>query len=178
QFTANNPNVEVVRHAIALDERRAYFPQNLWGHDPRFSPDVEQVWFAGVHCDVGGGYPETEAGLSKIALRWMVAEAKKFGLKFRPKAGAAILPQADTSDNAAPNPAAKQHESLHGLWWIVEFLPKRIKDPAANFTTRWILRAGRPRYVAEQSKINTSVLERQKRVSYYRPRNLPTNYVV
>jgi uncharacterized protein (DUF2235 family) len=31
QFTMNNPGVEIVRHAVALDERRVYFVQNLWG---------------------------------------------------------------------------------------------------------------------------------------------------
>ena len=38
--------------------------------------DVKQVWFAGVHCDVGGGYPEKESGLAKLALEWMLEEAK------------------------------------------------------------------------------------------------------
>ena len=42
--------------------------------------DLKQVWFAGVHCDVGGGYPEAESGLSKIALKWMLTEAIAAGL--------------------------------------------------------------------------------------------------
>ena len=55
QFTMNNPGVEIVRHAVALDERRVYFVQNLWGIN---SPtNIDQVWFPGVHCDVGGGAP-------------------------------------------------------------------------------------------------------------------------
>ncbi len=77
QYTMSNPIVEVVRHAVAIDERRAYFPQNLWTADPPRAQDVAQLWFAGVHCDVGGGYREAEAGLSKIALRWMVEEAEQ-----------------------------------------------------------------------------------------------------
>src|SRR5258708_24247271 len=123
QFTANNPSVEVVRHAVALDERRAYFPPNLWGHDPAMPTDVEQVWFPGVHCDVGGGYAEHQAGLSKIALKWMVEQAETFGLRFNPSARVVILPPKDTSEYAAPNPVAAQHESLEGLWWIAEFIP-------------------------------------------------------
>ena len=45
----------------------------------------QQVWFPGVHCDVGGGYVESEAGLSKIALKWMVEQVGAFGLRFQPK---------------------------------------------------------------------------------------------
>src|ERR1035437_3175399 len=131
QSPANNPIVEVVRHAVALDERRSYFPQNLWGHDPKMPTDVQQVWFAGVHCDVGGGYPELEAGLSKIALAWMVEKAEEFGLRLQPKAKAAILPMQDPPSDVAPSVTAPMHESLRGLWWIVEFVPKRFRDPAA-----------------------------------------------
>ncbi|HET6161854.1 MAG TPA: DUF2235 domain-containing protein [Dongiaceae bacterium] len=65
------------RHAIALDEMRGAFQATLWtkvkpGHD------VKQVWFPGVHSDVGGGYRET--GLSDGALKWMIEEAAEQGL--------------------------------------------------------------------------------------------------
>ena len=46
--------------------------------------DVKQVWFAGVHSDIGGGYAEPESGLARIALAWMVREAKKAGLQIDP----------------------------------------------------------------------------------------------
>ena len=63
---------------MAIDERRVFFRQNLWHLPPPPAPsgpvDVKQVWFAGVHCDVGGGYPEAERGLAKIALEWMLEE--------------------------------------------------------------------------------------------------------
>ena len=172
-FTANNPGVKVVRHAVALDERRAYFPQNLWGREPGMPTDIEQLWFAGVHCDVGGGYAEKQAGLSKIALRWMVEQAERFGLRFEPRSKAVILPPRDTKDYAAPDPKGQKHESLKGWWWIAEFLPKRIEDPAAGFATRWIIHAGRHRYVAQDAKIHPSVYERMKAVPGYRPANLP-----
>ena len=42
--------------------------------------DILQVWFAGVHADIGGGYPEKESGLSKYPLLWMIDEAVKCGL--------------------------------------------------------------------------------------------------
>src|SRR5439155_24700396 len=102
QFTANNPIVKTVRHAVALDERRAYFLQNLWGHDPHLSTDIQQVWFPGVHCDIGGGYREQQAGLSKITLKWMVDQATSFGLQFNPKAVAVMVPAVDTAEYVAP----------------------------------------------------------------------------
>src|SRR2546426_2879296 len=75
-YTSNNPDIQIGRHAIAIDERRACFRTNLWHPTPNGGPkDVKQVWFPGVHCDVGGGYPEAESGLSKIALEWMIKEA-------------------------------------------------------------------------------------------------------
>jgi uncharacterized protein (DUF2235 family) len=82
-YTANNPDIEIGRHAIAIDERRAFFRTNLWHKStsgPSGPKDEKQVWFAGVHCDIGGGYAEQESGLSKIALEWMLCEAKDAGL--------------------------------------------------------------------------------------------------
>ena len=85
-YTDNRPNVAIGRHAIAIDERRAFFRTNLWHPTPPEGgpKDVKQVWFPGVHCDVGGGYPERESGLSKIALQWMLKEATDAGLLVDP----------------------------------------------------------------------------------------------
>lgn len=175
EFTANNASVRTVRHAAALDERRAYFVQNLWGHDAETPTDVRQIWFPGVHCDVGGGYVEREAGLSKIALQWMAEQAKAFGLRIDQAKEATIIPQADGA-YATPNPLACKHESLKGLWWICEFLPKVIRDPAQNFRPRWTLRRGRHRYVADGSNIHASVIARSGGIPSYRPPNLPRTF--
>ena len=72
-------NVAHARHAVALDERRATFTPTLWD-EPSDCGDLKQVWFPGVHSDVGGGYPET--GLSDGALKWMIEEAAAEGLAF------------------------------------------------------------------------------------------------
>jgi len=105
-----------------------------------------------------------------------VGQAKGFGLRFQPYLEAEIIPPMDNVKYAAPNPAALQHESLKGLWWIVEYLPKRIKDPAANFAPRWIIHRGRPRFLTDGSDIHMSVFEREKLVSSYRPSNLPSRF--
>ncbi|WP_433561930.1 DUF2235 domain-containing protein [Nocardia sp. CA-151230] len=74
------------RQALAIDERRRAFSPCLWEipADQRElydRPDrVKQVWFEGVHSDIGGGY--ADCGLSDITLRWMIAEAEAEGLAF------------------------------------------------------------------------------------------------
>jgi uncharacterized protein (DUF2235 family) len=92
-YTRTNPSVRVFRHAMAIDEKRRMFRLNKWVDpqpfiaDPFIQPpasvpqDIDQLWFAGVHSDVGGGYPEAESGLSKFPLIWMIDEAVKHGLR-------------------------------------------------------------------------------------------------
>ena len=176
QFTQNNPGVDIVRHAVALDERRAYFVQNLWGNQP--PTDIEQVWFPGVHCDIGGGYPENESGLSAIALQWMVGRAENAGLFINQQMKATVLPQRDVpgANYVAPSAGGPLHESLTGLWWLAEFIPKRYKDPAANFATRWMIHAGRHRHLNDGAKIHQSVFDRKSMVPTYQPTNLPSQY--
>ena len=82
--TTLNPCIEKAVHAVAIDERRASFLPTLWSN-PDGSPrandaQVQQVWFPGVHCDVGGSYAESQ--LSNITLRWMIDNAKASGLVF------------------------------------------------------------------------------------------------
>ena len=76
-----NPDLKIVRHAVSIDERRAFFRQNLLGEPHDAQQDIKEIWFAGVHSDVGGSYPESESQLSKIALQWMVCEAELAGLR-------------------------------------------------------------------------------------------------
>jgi hypothetical protein len=74
-------------HAIAIDEMRRPFSPTFWmlreGQKLEEAQDVEQMWFAGVHSNIGGSYDNT--GLSDMALAWMVARvAEKTGLEFNP----------------------------------------------------------------------------------------------
>lgn len=64
--------------ALAIDEQRIDFTPTLW--EPR--SNVVQVLFPGAHADVGGGYPPEECGLSNGALRWMVSQLARIGLRF------------------------------------------------------------------------------------------------
>ena len=90
------PNCRHVYHALAMDERRAtFFPTLFWAPDRKPSdwPEtLEQVWFRGVHADVGGGYEET--GISDITLGWMLERATRHGLTVRNGALTALRPDA------------------------------------------------------------------------------------
>ncbi len=77
-----NTRVKAAYHALAIDENRKAFLPTLWKQDPAAPPRqiLEQVWFAGIHSNVGGGY--ADAGLSDNALLWMIKRAKRHGLVF------------------------------------------------------------------------------------------------
>ena len=64
-------NLTYCFHAMALDERRpSFLPTRLHG--------AQEVWFRGVHSDVGGG--NGNQGLNDITLKWMMSKAKAAGL--------------------------------------------------------------------------------------------------
>ncbi|MGQ9426598.1 DUF2235 domain-containing protein [Gilvimarinus sp. F26214L] len=72
--------VRHARHALSIDEDREDFTPTLW--TPKEGLDLKQVWFAGVHSDVGGGYQDGQ--LSHCAGRWILKEADACGLTFEP----------------------------------------------------------------------------------------------
>lgn len=134
--TAKLPDVAIIRHAVSLDERRAFFRTNLVSSDPK--RNIQEVWFPGDHCDVGGGHPEAESQLSKIALRWMIEEAATAGLRFDPGRVDAVLGR--RSDYAKPDPTAPKHSQLWPFWWLAEFIPKKHYDRETGEShLRWSL---------------------------------------
>ena len=70
-----NRQVAHGRHALAIDENRQVFAPELWDESAAPSGQIRQVWFAGVHTDIGGGYG-LRMGLSDLSLGWMIAEAR------------------------------------------------------------------------------------------------------
>jgi uncharacterized protein (DUF2235 family) len=100
--TALGANIGIARHAVALDEMRASFTPTLWDHAKR--RDVKQVWFPGVHADVGGGY--AVSGLSDVSLHWMIEEARAAGLAFKP----------EMVSQLRADPLAVLHDSMKGIF--------------------------------------------------------------
>jgi uncharacterized protein (DUF2235 family) len=134
-------------HALAIDEKRKNFEATLWHKQPESKGQVlEQVWFPGVHSDVGGGYPESENGLSDIALKWMLERAESCNLKF-------------DSININPNPMAFMHESYEGLYT----LQNKLFRPIAKVN---------PKKSNTNESLHPSVLERYNNDRFYRPKNL------
>src|SRR5918995_4879008 len=77
--------VDHAYHALAVDDDRHSFHPLLWdqrAYNPGKSQKIEQVWFAGAHANVGGGYPKQ--GLSLTAMHWLMTKAQNAGLRFIP----------------------------------------------------------------------------------------------
>lgn len=72
--TAIGEHVENAFHALALDEQRAAFSPTVWEKQDNASTNLEQVWFSGVHSNVGGGY--TDAMVSTMSLAWMMQKLR------------------------------------------------------------------------------------------------------
>ena len=166
-YSANNPDIAIGRHAISIDEKRAFFRTNLWrAPNPPGNPpepvgpvDVKQVWFAGVHCDVGGGYAESESGLAKIPLQWMLREAEAAGLLVDPARHDEVLGLGGSDDYVKPDPNGMIHESLEGAWWIAEIIPKRHWDYATKAWGRR-MNLARRRTIPRGALIHRSVYQR------------------
>jgi type VI secretion system (T6SS) phospholipase Tle1-like effector len=157
----HNPDLQIVRHAISIDERRAFFRQNLFGAPHDIQQDIREVWFAGVHSDVGGSYVESESQLSKISLQWIVADAESAGLHIDQSRKADIL--GGKPPYVAPDPLTRnQHESLRGPWWIAELWPKIDHREIAPGVWKKYLRMnlGRRRWIAPDPVVHPSVEQR------------------
>ena len=172
-YTFSNPSVKRVRHAVALDEKRAAFRSNVFRDDDEVLPDgaprVMNVWFPGVHADIGGGYPFEESALAMVAFRWMVAEAQAAGMQVDSPAVDRLL------SACPPNPAGKLHESLAGKWKAVEYLPARRYDWKRH-KTRWRFQPNKPRDTRiTKAYLHMSVVERLAADPAYRPTPLPNS---
>ena len=105
-------SVENGYHALAIDDERLTFHPTLWDADVKPGQSVRQVWFCGMHTDVGGGY--AEQGLSDIALRWMIDRAKEHGLRIYDGHKVQIH----------PNPDGTMHDS-RGTWMTRKYRRKQ-----------------------------------------------------
>ncbi|GAB3788868.1 T6SS phospholipase effector Tle1-like catalytic domain-containing protein [Dyella agri] len=196
RFTRTNSSVKTFRHAMAIDERRRMFRLNAWKEGQPYRPvpfipaseipqDILQVWFAGVHADVGGGYPESESGLSKYPLLWMIEEAHAKGLLIhRAMVNHLVLGRPRKGSNhtyVEPDAAAKLHVSMTAGWKPLEWLPKKSKWrewKQRRSVLGWYLPCAEPRVIPEGAFIHRTVFERIERLPDYRPVNLPSEYQV
>jgi uncharacterized protein (DUF2235 family) len=199
-YSAQNPIIETGRHAISIDERRCFYQDNLWGpalpssETPMLKrevigadgaiisepilQDILQVWFAGVHSDIGGSYPQCESALPNITLRWLLDEAIANGLQVESDRVNLIfgMPTKQTYASGpiylTPPEPGIVHKSLHGVWWLLEFLPHRyyVMDTGEE---HWRFPLGSSRTLPIDSVVHSSVAERLNNpAAHYKPRNL------
>lgn len=143
--------VDAAFQALAIDEKRRPFKPAIWHQQENAGQQrLEQVWFAGVHCDVGGGY--LQGSLADIALLWMADRARSCGLTFLAGAFPATRPagSADEVVIVRPDAMGQLHESRKGFYRLLPALDRPIgaKDPVHEYVAATaVLRHERdPRY--------------------------------
>lgn len=115
-------HVECARHALSLDDdRTAFHPIRFDQSDPKNAERIKEVWFAGVHSDVGGGYPD--GTLSYVPLVWM-AEQVEQDLRFQPG-------QIDHF-RAYQSAIGPRHDSRTGAATIYRYGPRPIGESKAD----------------------------------------------
>lgn len=147
-------SVDRAVHALAIDDERQSFAPLIWDETAPLQQgqSIEQVWFAGAHSNVGGGYPKQ--GMSLVALDWMMRHAEVAGLHFVPSERQYFKEHANVDDKLY-NPRA-------GKGMFYRWLPRDVAR---------ICEAS-----GVEAKVHLSVLERIAHgTDDYRPGNLPAN---
>src|SRR5699024_3127127 len=110
-------SVENACHALAIDDKRKTFHPILWDSDTESYQTLRQVWFTGMHTDVGGGYEEH--GLSDIPFLWLFRQATSSGLRVYDQERIEISPKAD----------GVMHDSMSGWWQSLVYREKERSWP-------------------------------------------------
>ncbi len=171
-----NERVDRACHALALDDERNAFHPRLWNEKPDpqrpgtgvyggnretttlAQERISQVWFAGVHANVGGGYADD--ALAYVSLQWMMQQAHAKGLRFEPTVEQ--LQQELSDENG------RLYDSRHGLAGYYRYNPRRIERLVNT-----------PQVTVERTKVHESVL-RRLRAGHdgYAPITLPPGFAV
>jgi uncharacterized protein (DUF2235 family) len=162
--------VECAHHALAIDDERLTFHPELWNEKEEdykrvpLGDRLNQVWFAGMHSNIGGGYPDD--ALSGVPLNWIMDKAEKVGLIFIETERHRIREAACIS--------GKMYYSRQGFGGAYRYMPRKIAvlthDDVENEKNRVII---------DIPKIHESVLMRiRNRVDGYAPIGLPEKYEV
>ena len=178
--------------ALALDEQRESFEPALWNENGRPLPKmmddepVSQVWFAGVHSNVGGSYPDDSLAL--VPLNWMLEQSEKQGLAFLPDERRRLAEQANWN--------GPQYDSRKGVGMFYRYAPRNIerlsqeeRPGLANWFKKFLpvslrekfglLKIDSNKVDISKPKIHHSVFERiEKCGQAYAPINLPKDYAV
>jgi uncharacterized protein (DUF2235 family) len=161
------PEVDKISHAVSLDDERNTFHPVLFDESTipqdassTLDESLSQVWFCGMHSNVGGGYPDD--ALSHVPLVWMVDEARRAGLRMKPKE------EAEARDYA--NAVGRMYDSRRGVGGFYRYLPRKMAmlthDDFHEVTI-------------DRPKIHESVAQRLfQGVDSYAPIGFPERYAV
>jgi uncharacterized protein (DUF2235 family) len=150
-------SVKFAYHALAIDERRGPFQPTLWDFKPKEGQTLEQVWFCGVHSDIGGGYEEP--GLSDISMQWMLEKAQGAGLAMDAGAIASRPLHRDVTIDL--------HNSRTGVYKVMPSFDRPVGLPSPNSKN-----AG-PNGLDPTQSLHPTVLERWDNPKLkYRPQKL------
>jgi len=143
-FTRKIPNARSVRHAVSIDEKRRPYREYLiedrgsspaahGGADRHTAAEhhVEEVWFAGVHSDIGGTFPD-DSRLAQITFKWVVDGALEAGLVLK----------ADAYEKSCTVTPENAQGGVHRMGWV------------------WVLLTYRRRRVPADAKVHASVRAR------------------
>lgn len=190
--TSTNASVQAVRHAVGIDERRTMFQPSRWPMGQMYRKyrlgrsetpqDVKEVWFSGVHGDVGGGYPEDKSHLAKFPLEWMIVETRALGVRYDDEAiTTLVLGENPETPHVGPAAKAAPNRSMRGFWPVVEVLP-RIKTRFTLTRRRAFLGLFLPlferRHIPAGAYIHESVFERRGPEADYEQPNIPDDHVL
>ncbi|KAK0625617.1 Uncharacterized protein DIS24_g11063 [Lasiodiplodia hormozganensis] len=183
------PAATHIRHAVSIHERRLKFKPALFHFDDDAKVDLKEVWFAGNHADVGGGWglvPGQKHLLSDTPLNWMVQESLNLpGSESRLAYKTTNVQDVVRAENAFPGvekpgttafdvrrKTNQPHDMLkffHGvgvlsvlLWWILEILPifSRLELEKGKWVPRfWPPNLGAPRDIPVEGELHPSVNE-------------------
>lgn len=161
--------VDCAYHALAIDDERLSFHPELWNENEAnyrkrpLGDRLTQVWFAGMHSNVGGGYPDD--GLSAIPLNWILDKAQQTGLVF--------LANEIQRHKETASINGKLYDSRQGLGGAYRYLPRKIKDLTHDDV------GADNQVIVDVPKIHQSALIRiENRVDDYAPIGLPEKYEV
>ena len=167
-------------HALSIDDERTTFHPLLWdestetvatGTRSTDSERISQVWFAGVHSNIGGGYPDDS--LAHVSLTWILSEARRRGLTLKAAPGAD--PDAFTRVRSTQDKDGRIYDSRNGLGGYYRYGPRSV---AALSNTKYSDDKRDCVYIA-MPKIHQSVFERIAVDAHlYAPVGLPAAYEV
>ncbi|NOX96418.1 MAG: DUF2235 domain-containing protein [Alphaproteobacteria bacterium] len=195
-FTQENPGVRTFCHVMAIDEKRRMFRLDSWKEGQEFRPNkysqgervaqnLKQVWFAGCHSDVGGGFKRDDSAMGQFPLIWMIEEAMASGLSVNTRmldhVGRGKPYNAQSKHNyPEPDHKGRLHNSMTPAWAWMEFVPKRSKHkewPGRKSVLGFYLPLSEPRLIPEGANIHQSVVDRLSDVLNYKPNNMPSHFI-